>query len=122
MRRVFPLSLIAGPFGLVYGATAADSGIADVPAIAASFVIQAGASQIALVELIADDASWVVAVATALVINLRFGLYSASVASAKRLIAARATLTFSRGSSISRVSNSMTSRARSRRRQPGNAL
>lgn len=82
VRRVFPFSLIAGPFGLVYGATAADSGIANVPAIAASAIIQAGASQIALVELIADDASWVVAVATALVINLRFGLYSASIAPA----------------------------------------
>lgn len=80
VRRIFPLSLIAGPFGVVYGATAADNGIADVPAILGSFVILAGAAQIALVELIDDGASWIVAVATALVINLRFGLYSASLA------------------------------------------
>ena len=80
VRRIFPFSLIAGPFGLVYGATAADSGIDDVPAIFASVAILAGASQIALVELIDEGASWVVAVATALVINLRFSLYSASLA------------------------------------------
>jgi predicted branched-subunit amino acid permease len=80
IRRIFPLSLIAGPFGLVYGATAADNGIADVPAILASVVILAGAAQIALVELIDDDASWIIAVGTALVINLRFALYSASLA------------------------------------------
>ena len=80
VRRIFPFSLIAGPFGLVYGATAADNGIADVPAIFASVAILAGASQIALVELIDDGASWMVAVATALVINLRFSLYSASLA------------------------------------------
>jgi len=80
VRRIFPFSLIAGPFGVVYGATAADSGIDDVPAIFASVAILAGASQIALVELIDEGASWIVAVATALVINLRFSLYSASLA------------------------------------------
>ena len=80
VRRICPVSLIAGPFGLVYGATATESGIDDVPAIFASVAILAGAAQIALVELIDDGASWIVAVATALVINLRFSLYSASLA------------------------------------------
>lgn len=80
VRRILPLSLMAGPFGLVYGATAVDNGIGDVPAMLASVVVLAGASQIALVELIDDGASWIVAVGTALVINLRFALYSASLA------------------------------------------
>ena len=80
VRRIFPLSLMAGPFGLVYGATAADNGIATVPAILASVVILAGAAQIALVELIDEGASWIIGVGTALIINLRFALYSASLA------------------------------------------
>lgn len=80
VRRIFPFSLIAGPFGLVYGVTAVNSGIDDIPAIFASVAIVAGASQIALVELIDEGASRMVAVATALVINLRFALYSASLA------------------------------------------
>ncbi|MEZ5167584.1 MAG: AzlC family ABC transporter permease [Acidimicrobiales bacterium] len=89
VRRIFPLSLIAGPFGLVYGATAADHGIAAPTAIAASFIILAGAAQIALVDLIREGASWYLAVGTALVINLRFALYSASLAPAFREFPAR---------------------------------
>lgn len=84
VRRIFPLSLMAGPFGVVYGATAAENGIPDGPAILGSFVILAGAAQIALVELIDDGASWAVAIATALIINLRMSLYSASLAPAFR--------------------------------------
>ncbi len=80
VRRIFPLSLIAGPFGLAYGATAVANDIGDVDGILASFVIVAGAAQIALVDLNGDDAAWYIAVATALVINLRFFLYSASLA------------------------------------------
>ena len=89
VRRIFPLALIAGPFGLVYGATAAENGIADGPAILASVVILAGAAQIALVELIDTGAAWYVAVGTALIINLRMALYSASLASAFREFPAR---------------------------------
>ncbi|MDW3219471.1 MAG: AzlC family ABC transporter permease [Acidimicrobiales bacterium] len=80
VRRIFPLSLIAGPFGLAYGATATANEIGDVDGILASFVILAGAAQIALVDLNGDGAAWYIAVSTAIVINLRFVLYSASLA------------------------------------------
>ena len=33
VRRIFPFSLIAGPFGLAYGATATANGIGDVDGI-----------------------------------------------------------------------------------------
>ena len=89
VRRIFPLSLMSGPFGLVYGATAVENGISDGTAILASFVILAGASQIALVELIAEDASWVIAVGTALIINMRMALYSASLTPSFREFPAR---------------------------------
>ncbi len=89
VRRVFPLSLIAGPFGLVYGAAATDAGIADGPAILASFVVLAGASQIALGELIEEGASAAGAIGTALIINLRMALYSASLAPSFREFPAR---------------------------------
>ncbi|MFT5203854.1 MAG: putative branched-subunit amino acid permease [Candidatus Aldehydirespiratoraceae bacterium] len=80
VRRMLPFSVMAGPFGLVYGATATASGIETFPAILASILVFAGASQIALVELIDDGASWAIAIATGLVINLRLALYSASLA------------------------------------------
>lgn len=89
IRRIFPLSLASLPFGLVYGATAAENGIPHGPAILASFVILAGAAQIALVELIAEGATAAVAVGTALIINLRMALYSASLAPAFRDFPAR---------------------------------
>lgn len=88
VRQILPFSLMAGPFGLVYGATATNSGIPDVPAMLASFVILAGASQIALVELIDDGAAWYVAVGTALTINMRMALYSASLAPSFRFFPA----------------------------------
>ena len=84
VRQISPLMLTAGPFGLIYGATAADTDLADGLAIANSWIILAGAAQIAMVDLISEDTPWVVAVGTALVINLRFTLYSASLAPAFR--------------------------------------
>lgn len=84
IRQISPLMLTAGPFGLIYGATAADTDLAAGLAIANSWIILAGAAQIAIVELISEDAPWVVAVGTALVINMRFTLYSASLAPAFR--------------------------------------
>lgn len=89
VRRIFPLSLIAWPFGIVYGATAVDKGLSDATGIFASFAILAGAAQLALVELIDDGAPWFVAVITALTINLRFALYSASLAPAYRDFSSR---------------------------------
>ena len=80
VKRISPFMVIAGPFGLIYGVTAADAEVGNLAAISASFIMLGGAAQIALMELIRDDATPLVAIATALVINLRFGLYSASLA------------------------------------------
>lgn len=79
-RRILPFTVIAGPFGLIYGVTAAENGVDTFAAIVASFTIMGGAAQIALVELIGDGSSWFVAVSTSIVINLRFALYSATLA------------------------------------------
>ena len=80
-RRIFPLTIIAGPVGLIYGATAVENGLSESETIFASFVIMAAAAQIALVQLIGDESSWAVVVGTTLIINLRFALYSATIAS-----------------------------------------
>jgi len=53
----------------------------DIPsAIAMSQIVFAGAAQLAIVDLIGRDAALAVIVATALVINARFVMYSASLA------------------------------------------
>lgn len=77
VRAVSPLLLGVIPFGLIFGVTAAS---ADLPAIAAwasSFVIFAGASQIALVEVMDGGGAPIIAFLTAVIINARMMMYSA---------------------------------------------
>ena len=83
------------PFGLIAGFAAVDAGLSIAQASGFSVLIFAGASQLAAIDLIRQDAAFAVVVATALVINARFLMYSASLAphfkelgaSAKSLIA-----------------------------------
>lgn len=76
------LPLIVGylPFGFVLGATIAGSSVGDVAGWASSPLIFAGASQLAVVDLLDAGAGAVVIVATALVINLRHVMYSGALA------------------------------------------
>ncbi|MFB6193504.1 MAG: AzlC family ABC transporter permease, partial [Halobaculum sp.] len=68
------------PFGLVAGATAVGAGLSALQAVALSAVVFAGASQLAMIELFGRDATLAVVVATALIVNARFLMYSASLA------------------------------------------
>ena len=78
VRAIAPLIVAAFPFGLVYGVAVTQTDIDRWLGAAASVLILAGAAQLSLLELL--DASWPIAVGTALVINLRFLLYSAALA------------------------------------------
>ena len=76
-----PLLLGVVPFGLVAGAAPVAAGLDLVHAIGLSSLVFAGASQLAIAEVLGgSDPSVAVAVVTALVINLRMVLYSASMA------------------------------------------
>jgi 4-azaleucine resistance transporter AzlC len=74
--------VVAGvlPFGLVAGLTAMATGLSAVQAMAMSITIYAGAAQLATLQLMAAGTVPAVIVLTALIINLRFALYSASLA------------------------------------------
>jgi predicted branched-subunit amino acid permease len=67
------------PFGLVTGVAMVAGGIPPLQAIAMSLVVYAGASMLAATQLLAGGAPVVVVVLTALFINLRFMIYSASM-------------------------------------------
>lgn len=82
MRAILPLVLGVLPFGAVYGVAVAESSIDNALGGISSVVILAGASQLALLELLDQGAPGAVAVATALVINARFVLYSGALAPA----------------------------------------
>lgn len=88
-RAVAPVMLGVVPFGLVAGAAAVDVGLSGVQAVGLSVFVFAGAAQLAAIDLLGQDAPLVVVVATALVINLRMLMYSASIAPYFRDVATR---------------------------------
>lgn len=74
-----PVLLGVFPFGLVTGVAMAAGGIPPLEAILMSFIVFAGASQLAATQLLGAAAPVAVVLLTAFFINLRFVMYSASV-------------------------------------------
>lgn len=87
-RTIGPFMLGVVPFGLVTGISAIEAGFDAVQTVAMSVLVFAGASQLALIDLVGRDAPVVVAVVTAAVVNLRYLMYSASIAPYFRAFAA----------------------------------
>lgn len=79
VRAVSPILLGIAPFGVIFGAVASGSEVPILAAWASSFIIFAGASQIAIVEVLGGGGAPVVAILTAIVINARMLMYSADV-------------------------------------------
>jgi 4-azaleucine resistance transporter AzlC len=84
VRSILPITLGVIPFGVIAGVAAIEAGLATGQAIALSPIVFAGAAQLATADLMARDAAPVVIVLTALVINARFAMYSASLAPSLR--------------------------------------
>jgi 4-azaleucine resistance transporter AzlC len=80
LRDGLPVLLGTVPYGLVMGVAAANAGLTVTQAAGLSALVFAGLSQLAAVDLIDQGASVAVVVATALIINARFTMYSASIA------------------------------------------
>ncbi|WP_224448809.1 AzlC family ABC transporter permease [Haloprofundus salilacus] len=89
VRDALPLFLGIVPFAVVFGVAAVDAGLSALQAVGLSVFVFAGASQLATIELLADDATLAVVVLTAVVINLRMLMYSASIAPYFRSLAGR---------------------------------
>lgn len=79
-RATVPLLLGILPWGVIAGITAVNVGLSPVQMIGMSFLIFAGASQLAIIGLIGQTAPIAVVVLTAVVIDLRHLMYSASIA------------------------------------------
>jgi 4-azaleucine resistance transporter AzlC len=78
-RDTFPLLLGALPFGLIYGAVAATSGLSVTAVVAMSAFVFAGASQFIAVGLVAAQTPVAIIVLTTFIVNLRHMLYSATL-------------------------------------------
>lgn len=88
-RAVLPALPANVPFGLVVGVAAANLGLHPVTALWSAGLLFAGAAQLAMIELLARDAPVVVAVLTAIVVNLRYAMYSAGLAPYVRSVSRR---------------------------------
>jgi len=80
VRDALPVIVGIVPFGLVAGVAAVDAGFSLPQAVGLSVFVFAGAAQLATLSLVERGAPFVAVVATALAINLRMGLYSATIA------------------------------------------
>ena len=79
-REAAPFIIAIAPFSIVFGVLAVESGLTVAQTIGFSFIVVAGASQFAAVQLMTEAAPFVVIVATALAVNLRMAMYSAALA------------------------------------------
>lgn len=80
VRDGVPAALGTLPYGLVMGVAAASAGVTLSQAAGLSAFVFAGLSQFTALELFSQGAALTVVVATALIINARFTMYSASIA------------------------------------------
>ncbi len=80
VRRVFPLAVPGAPFGFVLGVLIAEEELLpSFASWASSWIILAGAAQLAALTLLADNASALVVITTVFLINSRHAMYSAAL-------------------------------------------
>ena len=79
-RGVTPILLGVVPFGLIYGVSARGAGIPALAAQAMSFIVFGGSAQFVIAQLVGAGVPGGIIILTAVIINLRHALYSASVA------------------------------------------
>ncbi len=75
-----PFVLVIAPFGILFGIVASEAGWSTMQMMAMSVLVVAGISQFTAVQMIADNVPTVVVILTALAVNLRLAIYSASLA------------------------------------------
>lgn len=80
VRAILPAIPPNIAFGLLFGATAVEVGFTPLQVTAMSLFMFAGTAQMAAIELLRVEAAFSVVLATVLVLNLRYVVYSASLA------------------------------------------
>jgi 4-azaleucine resistance transporter AzlC len=80
VRALLPLTPGVVPFGLVTGVMAIDMGMSPATAMSMTLIFYSGSAQMVALQLLHQGVVPVAIVLTALIINLRFIMYSASMA------------------------------------------
>jgi 4-azaleucine resistance transporter AzlC len=80
MRGTLPILIGVIPFAMISGVAAVSVGLTFFETMGMSVIVFAGASQLAVYQLMSAGSPWIIMVLTAWVINLRFTMYSAALA------------------------------------------
>ena len=79
VRDSTPFMLVAGPFGMLFGVLASEAGLKVVEAMTFSLTVFAGSAQFTALQLMQENVPTVIVLISALAVNLRVAMYSASL-------------------------------------------
>ena len=79
VRDGLPFVFVVGPFALLFGVVATEAGLNVLEALTFSIAVIAGAAQFTALQLLQDDTPTLVVILSALAVNLRMAMYSASL-------------------------------------------
>lgn len=79
IRDGAPFILVILPFAMLFGVLATEAGLSVFETMSFSIVVIAGAAQFTALQLLTEEAPTLVVLASALAVNLRMAMYSASL-------------------------------------------
>lgn len=79
MRDSAPFLLVVAPFAMLFGVVATEAGLDLAQTMGFSVLVIAGASQLTALQLMTENAPVAVVLASALAVNMRMAMYSASL-------------------------------------------
>lgn len=79
MRDGMPFLLVIAPFGLLFGVVGTEAGLNLAEVMGFTVLVIAGSAQFTAVQLMSEEAPTLIVVLTALAVNLRMAMYSASL-------------------------------------------
>ncbi len=79
-RNGLPFLIVVAPFGLLFGVVGTEAGLDLTKVMAFSILVIAGASQFTALQLMQDQTPTLIVLISALAVNLRMAMYSASLA------------------------------------------
>ncbi len=79
LRDGSPFILVMAPFAALFGVVASEAGLRVFEALTFSVLVLAGAAQFAALQVLREDAPTIIAIVTALAINLRMAMYTAAL-------------------------------------------
>jgi predicted branched-subunit amino acid permease len=79
IRDSLPFVFVAGPFGLLFGVLAVEAGLNLLETMTFTMTVFAGAAQFTALQLMQENTPTLIVLASALAVNLRVAMYSASL-------------------------------------------